>query len=203
MVNEESALQKNPFRVSVRPAKPELVTSRLSRKKLVRVFSQIASERVTSVREKCKNPANGERTVVRPRCSSLLVLSSNALCVRMQIPVWSATSEPRTFICHAVARTCIHTRGTRWITVDGVYEKRVYLRTIHTCFSTISLSVSALSIPLHGLGRLRRRLLGASHSSLLSSLRSHPPASRTNFQRPRRPSCTLPRLSATVISRAP
>lgn len=108
------------------------------------------------------------------------VVSSNALCVRMQIPVWSATSE-RTFICHAVAWTYIHARYTR------------APRRSRDGFS-----------PFDSLPRSRPpppTTPRASHSSLLSTT-SHPLASRTNFHRPRRP-CTLPRLSATVISWAP
>ena len=158
--------------------------SRLSRKKHARGFSQIASERVTSVREGSRRKMQKSRGRKKDESISSspgrFVVSSNALCVRMQIPVWSATSE-RTFICHAVAWTYIHARYTR------------APRRSRDGFS-----------PFDSLPRSRPpppTTPRASHSSLLSTT-SHPLASRTNFHRPRRP-CTLPRLSATVISWAP
>lgn len=96
----------------------------------------------------------------------------------------NAVGSERTFICHAVAD--VHDNRDGRIVVRTVRAVSAFLRTAHT-FQTFD--------PFHGMSSPPPSLVR------LRSLRPFP--SRSNFHRPGRRPCTLPRLSATVISLPP
>lgn len=130
LVNERKRVAKES--IPHERTSDKLDTSRLPRKKLVRVFSQIASERVTSVRErsrrKMQKSFGRKKDVLVARCSSWYPRTHYAYECKAG-PFGRPRASQRLFVTQWHGRT--YTRHT--LDNRGRYERRAYLRTIHTC----------------------------------------------------------------------